>query len=222
MPVEQTKGRLIFGETELNWSQPSQWSGKKISLSLAPDVSEILWSAIEAGQTLMSVEITQTLSGVRQNPDKKWEKAGVSMGATLPITLDMKAYPSLFRRIDLDGRMVRGYTGIDVFCFDFLEHLDDTLYSKVIDIAIPTTGNPLVETITFNQESDYRARVEFKLAKDLDTAYKIRITRVYMDGTTQQGTWVKRKGEAMLDITDYRGDDHGQDLEDENEQNTNE
>ncbi len=204
IPVAETKGRLIFADKDIQWSQGSRWSGKKLSIPLDNTMSQILWDAVEAGQTLISIEMEETLSGVRKNEEKKWDKTTVPFGATLPLTLDMKTYPSLFNKTDLGGRMVRGYTGIDIFCFDFIENLDENLYSKILEVAIPTPGKPLVESVTFRQDSSPRTRIEFKLAKDLDTAYKIRITRILNDGTSQAGPWEMREGEAMLDITDYK------------------
>lgn len=204
MPVSTTTGKLIFADSHVQWSQGSRWSGKRITVPLDNTMSQILWESVKAGQTLISVEIDQALSGVKQNKEKKWDEAGVPFSATLPVTLDMEAWPSHFNQTDLGGRMVKGYTGIDIFCFDFLEQLDETLYSKVVEVAIPTPGKPLVEVVTFRQDGDYRTRVKFKLAKDLDTAYKVRITRVYNDGRTIAGPWEKRMGEAMLDVTDYK------------------
>ena len=204
MPVAQTRGRLIFGDKTMSWSQSSRWSGKRISLSLDETMSQILWEALEAGQTLISVEMAEDLAGVRKPRDGHWEAAITAFASTLPVTLDYGAHPSLFRKTELGGRMVRGYTGIDIFCFDFLEQLDENLYSKIVEVAIPTTGAPLKESVTFRQDSDCRRRIEFKLAKDLDTPYKVRITRIFNDGKTEQGDWIKRQGEAMLDITDYK------------------
>lgn len=204
MPVADTHGKLIFGDRTLSWSQSSRWSGKRISLSLDEVMSQVLWEALEAGQTLISVEMAEALAGVRKTENGQWEPAVTTFSSTLPVTLDMAAHPTLFRKTELGGRMVRGYTGIDIFCFDFLEQLDETLYSKIVEVAIPTTGAPLKESVTFRQDSDCRRRIEFKLAKDLDTPYKVRITRIFIDGRTEQGDWVKRKGEAMLDITDYK------------------
>ncbi len=211
MPVAGTEGRLLFADTDLRWSQTSRWSGKKITLALDTVTSQILWDAVAAGQTLISVEMEESLGGVKKNndakSDKKWEDALIPAGFTLPVTLDMASYPSRFSKIDLGGRMVRGYTGMDVFCFDFLEQLDENLYSKVVEVAIPTPGQPLVESVTFKKDSPYRTRITFKLAKDLDTGYKVRITRIFMDGSQKPGPWTLRMGEAMLDVTDYRADD---------------
>jgi len=204
MPVTKTNGRLLFADKEMKWSQGSRWSGKKITIPLDSVLSEILWDAVEAGQTLVSIEMEENLSGVRKNRDGQWEEGMVSFSATLPVELDMAAFPSLFSKTDIGGRMVRGYTGIDVFCFDFLEQLDENLYSKVVEVAIPTPKQMLVESVTFRRGSDCRTRIEFNLAKDLDTGYKVRITRVFLDGSSEKGQWVLREGEAMLDVTDYR------------------
>jgi len=72
----------------------------------------------------------------------------VPFSSTIPVKLDIAAYPSHFTKTDIGGRMVRGYTGIDVFCFDFLEQLDENLYSKEVEVAIPAPKRPLVETVT--------------------------------------------------------------------------
>jgi hypothetical protein len=204
MPVAKTDGRLLFADKNIKWSQGSRWSGKKITLPLDSIMSEILWDAVTAGQTLISVEMAESLSGVRKNSDDKWEDALVPFSFTLPVELDMAAYPSLFSKTDIGGRMVRGYTGIDIFCFDFLEQLDESLYSKVVEVAIPTPKQPLVESVTFRKNGDCRTRIQFKLAKDLDAGYKVRITRIFLDGRSKTGPWVMRMGEAMLDVTDYK------------------
>ncbi|MBU1344681.1 MAG: hypothetical protein KKE44_11835 [Proteobacteria bacterium] len=206
IPVTKTKGKLLFADKTIEWSQGSRWSGKRITVPLDSTMSELLWDAVQAGQTLISVEMAESLSGVRKNNDNHWEADEVPFSSTLPVELDMKAFPSLFSRTDIGGRMVRGYTGIDIFCFDFLEHLDETLYSKIVEVAIPTPKKPLVESVTFRKDSDCRTRIDFKLAKDLDIAYKVRITRVFLDGRSEKGPWIMRPGEAMLDITDYKNE----------------
>ncbi|WDP90209.1 MAG: hypothetical protein HUN04_11045 [Desulfobacter sp.] len=204
IPVSATRGRMLFSDISLEWSRPGRWPGKRIILPLDEQMSLILWEALEAGPTLLSVEMTEDLAGVKKTGDGEWGKATGTHAATLPVTLDMSAHPSLYRKTELGGRMAMGYTGIDVLCFDFLEELDPTLYSKIVEVAIPTPGTPLTEAITFKEESAPRQRIDFKLAKDLDTAYRVRITRVYTDGRTEKGDWAKREGEAMLDITDYK------------------
>jgi hypothetical protein len=204
MPVVKTDGKLLFSDQEVKWSQGTRWSQKKIIVPLDDTISQILWKAVKAGQTLISVQIEQSLAGVKKDKDNKWGKVNVPISYTLPVKLDKAAYPSLFSQTDLGGRMIKGYTGIDIFCFDFLENLDENLYAKIVEIAIPAPKKPLVESVTFKKKSDYRTRIKFKLAKDLNIGYKVRITRVFLDGKSEEGQWNMRKGEAMLDITDYK------------------
>jgi hypothetical protein len=131
--------------------------------------------------------------------------------------MDMNTHPDHFSKMDLGGRMKVGYTGLDVFCFDFMENLEENLYAKIVEVAIPTTGRDLVETITFKEDSDYRNRIEFKLAKDLDRPYRYRILRIYNDGSQKDSPWLKKEGETLLDITDYRNTDDIEDDESEEE-----
>lgn len=215
MPVEKTHGKLLFADFDIKWSQPGRWSGKQLAIPLGSNISQVLWDAAQSGQTLISIEMEETLSGVRKNKEKKWDNDVVSASHTLPVTLDMAAFPSLFAQTDLGGRMVRGYTGVDIFCFDFIENLDENLYAKIVEVAIPTPKQPLVESATFREDTPYRTRITFKLAKDLDTGYRVRITKVLLNGESIPGPWKMRMGEAMLDITDYQENDSGNDNEDD-------
>jgi hypothetical protein len=61
-----------------------------------------------------------------------------------------------------------------------------------------------VERLTFKANGDYRRRIEFKLAKDLDQPYRYRISRIYKDGSKEIGQWREKTGESLLDITAYQ------------------
>jgi hypothetical protein len=203
MPVAGAQVKLLFADQGQTWNQGSRWAAERLILLLDRDLAEILWEAVQVDQTLVSFAVEERLTGVRWMEDK-WVESETVVASTLPMDLDIKAHPHKFRRTDLGGRMVRGYTGVDVFCFDFLEELDLDLYAKLVEVAIPTTGRDLVEEVTFRANQEYRARIEFKLAKDLDQPYRVRITRILKDGRRDVGPWVAKQGEAMLDVTAYR------------------
>ncbi len=206
MPVTATSVKLNFADQQQSWQQGVRWQGGGLVLALTPHLAQILWQAAAAGQTQVHLVIEETLAGVRLI-DKQWQAEQTAQSWTIAVTLDMQQFPGHFQKTDLGGRMVRGYTGIDVFCFDFVEGLDADLYAKIVQIAIPTAGRDLVETITFKDTGDYRGRIEFKLAKDLNQPYRVRITQVYKDGQQTVGPWQQRQGEAMLDVTAYREDE---------------
>ena len=210
MPVAGAEIRLLFADQSQTWNQGTRWGDRQILLSLDRHMAEVLWDAVKAGQTQVSLVVTERLSGMRRM-DGKWHEAETVASWTLPIELDMQAHPTHFRRTDVGGRMARGYTGLDVFCFDFLEGLAPDLYAKIVEVAIPTAGRDLVEEVTFKADSDYRFRIEFKLAKDLDQPYKVRVTQVFKDGRRQVGAWEGRTGESMLDVTEYRDPEESSD-----------
>ena len=203
MPVSGAEIKLMFADQGASWQQKSRWTGKQILLPLTPEMTEALWESVENGQTLMSLVVEEQLSGKRL-VDKEWQDAEISSSWTLPIEMDMAAHPTKFRKTDLGGRMSHGYTGIDVFCFDFIEELDPNLYAKMVRVAIPTTGRDLIEEITFRDDGQYRFRIDFKYAKGMDWPYRVQIVRIMRDGKRETSPWIKKQGESMLDITAYR------------------
>ncbi|MFP3869530.1 MAG: hypothetical protein ACLFVT_01440 [Syntrophobacteria bacterium] len=203
MPVATARVRLLFADQMQSWTQGSRWGSRQLRLSLDRDMAELLWDAVEAGQTLVSLAVEEHLAGLRHR-DGEWEEAETIASWTIPIQLDMEAYPGRFRRTELGGRMSKGYTGIDVFCFDFVENLDTNLYAKIVEVAIPTAGRDLVERVTFRESSDYRARIEFKLAKNLDEPYRVRVIKIFKDGRRSTTPWSDKGGESLLDVTAYR------------------
>ncbi len=203
MPVSGAEIKLLFADQGASWQQKSRWTGRQILLPLPPEMTEALWDGVEKGQTLMSLAVEEQLSG-RRLIDKEWQDMEVSSSWILPIEMDMAAHPTKFRKTDLGGRMSHGYTGIDVFCFDFIEELDQDLYAKKVRVAIPTTGRDLIEEITFRDDGQYRFRLDFKYAKGMDWPYQVQIVRIMRDGRRETTPWIKKQGESMLDITAYR------------------
>ena len=215
MPVSASRVTLIFADQEQVRENNLRWKTGTMVVPLDSVKAEILWDAVENGQILVSVAFEETLAGVIKKDDD-WQPATTSLTWTIPVEMDMKAHPDHFSKTDLGGRMKVGYTGLDVFCFDFIENLEENLYAKIVEVAIPTTGRDLVESITFKEGGEYRSRIEFKLAKDLDQPYRYRILRIYNDGSQKTTPWLEKSGESLLDITAYKNTDDTND-ESENE-----
>ena len=203
MPVSEARISLLFGDQSQTWSQGSRWSERSLMLPLDVHMAELLWEAVSAGQTQVSLVVEETLTGVRR-ADKEWQEEKTATTWTLPLPLDMGKWPAKFRRTDIGGRMARGYTGLDVFCFDFAENLDETLYAKVVEVAIPLPGRDLVKEVTFRVSGDCRTRIEFELSRDLDRPYRFRVMRIFNDGRRETGPWLEKDGNTLLDVTDYR------------------
>jgi hypothetical protein len=208
MPIAEADIRLLFGDLDASWRQGSRWSGGQLMLPLNAELAEVLWQTAERGQTLISLAVDEQLAGLRRS-EKEWQEQRVPSTSTLPVTLDMNAFPGHFRRTSLGGRMVRGYTGLDVFCFDFLENLDPQLYAKAVEVAIPTNGRDLVEELVFREDGIYRGRIDFELSRDLDQPYRYRISRILRDGSRETGPWQEKRGDTLLDVTRYREEEGG-------------
>lgn len=224
MPIAEANIRLLFAAQSQELHQGSRWSGGHFVLPLDSENSQLLSQAIDQGHLQVSLVVEEQLNGVTKGvkTESSWKKASVANGWTLPIELDQKRFPEHFRRTDLSGRMVRGYTGLDIFCFDFLENLVPDLYAKIVEVAIPTEGRDLVETRTFYEADDYRSRIDFELARDLDQPYQVRITKVFKDGRREVGNWQQKQGDSLLDITAYRSDSRQSDSTDDLDADLNE
>lgn len=217
MPVTGSRMTLLFADRNDSSEYAMRWKTGITVVPLAAHQAEILWDAVAAGQTLVSVSIEETFSGVRKT-DEEWTPSDTAMNWTVPVEMDMAAHPDHFQKMDLGGRMQMGYTGLDIFCFDFIENLEENLYAKTVEVAIPAPGRNLIETVTFKDDGEYRSRIEFKLAKDLDQPYRYRISRVWQDGSRDVGAWQEKEGETLLDITAYRNTD---DMTDDTTDDTN-
>ncbi|WP_456473284.1 hypothetical protein [Desulfolithobacter sp.] len=205
LPVTSASVTLVFADVTGTWQQGSRWKGRQIILPLDPNMAQLLWKTVEAGQTQLSITIQEQVAGVRKVKGQ-WQPDYAVSSWTIPVTMDMKRYPQRFRKLDIGGRMQRAYTGIDLFCFDFLEGLEPDLYAKIVEVAIPAPGRDLHKTVMFTEDGDYRARMEFELSMDLDHPYRFRIVKIFRDGRREEGPWQIKRGEAMLDITSYRDD----------------
>ncbi len=203
MPIAEARIRLLFGDLDASWRQGSRWSGGQLMLPLDAEMAQLLWQAAERGQTPISLAVNEQLAGLRR-AEEEWREERVATTSTLPVTLDMNELPDHFRRTSLGGRMVRGYSGIDVFCFDFLENLDPQLYAKAVEVAIPTNGRDLVEELVFREDGIYRGRIDFELSREFDQPYRYRISRILRDGSRETGPWQQKQGDSLLDVTRYR------------------
>lgn len=206
MPVKQTTVRLLYGGQEMRWEYESRWTPKEVRLPLDKVLSEILFEALEAGQTQISLVLEEALSGVRLSDDG-WKQQTTRLSRTLSLTMDMSAHPDAFAKIDLGAQQTRAYTGLDVFCFDFIEGLTKDLYLKQVEVAIPTPGRDLVKKVEFREGGDYRARIQFDLSRDLDQPYRYRVTRILTDGTRRVAPWQEKYGDTLLDVTAYQNEE---------------
>ena len=215
MPIVGSRIKVLMGDLQNDWTRYSKWSDKSIAIALNNHLSQILWDSAQKTkdeqQQLMSIEVQTLAKGVRKSEAEigdskksKWNDAEIEISETISVMLDAPKYPELFRRTDLDANIDFGYTGMDVFCFDFLEGNYPDLYAVLVDIKIKTEDRDLIKQLRFDDESDYRYRIDFGIAKSLDEPYMVRLTYIDKDGVKNQGKWFRKDGELMLDVTRYK------------------
>lgn len=213
MPEVGVRVRVLMGDIDGSWSSQTKWSTKSIALALPDHIAQILWNSAENEQQLMSIEVETAVAGMRlakqENQDKtghkkNWNDAKLTFSQSIPIQLNAQKFPERFKRIDLDANIDFGYTGLDVFCFDFLEGNYPELYAVLVDIKIKNDERDLVKQLRFDHKSEYRYRIDFGVAKEIDKPYLVRLTYIDKDGKQQQEPWFKKHGELMLDVTRYQ------------------
>ncbi len=201
-PVEHALITVMFGDINVTKEDEGRWSESTITIGLDAMMAQLLWKATEAGQTHISVVTTETIPGVIKGKEG-WKEGRTEITYTIPVILDIQQYPHRFSKVDMGGRMKRGYTQLDVFDFNFVDNLKPGLYKEEVEIAIPTEGRPLVKKAVFKKGGDVRQRIRFHLSKNLNTPYRFRIIEIYKDGTVIKNPWRRKKGETLLDITQY-------------------
>lgn len=121
------------------------------------------------------------------------------------ITLDLARWPDLVRRIDLNEQMPPGYPSLLVYCYDFRDALDDSLYAKIIEFqATGVAGRPVIVGLTFSRSQPelYAQSVRFPYAVTLARPYRYRVREITKAGDERTGGWVERDSwVAMLDVT---------------------
>ena len=202
LPSNRTTLQLLVGDMNVTKESGGGWSEETFVVGLDPVMAQILWKAVETNATVVTATIMDRIPGVVKEGDE-WKDSTTTISSTLPITLEREKYPHRFSQTDIGGRMERGYTKIEIFDFNFVENLIPGLYAEIVEIMIPTKGRPLIKKIRFTKEDEYHQSVRFRLSKKLDEPYQYRIERIYEDGHRKRSKWFLKKGETMLDITQY-------------------
>jgi len=207
LPVTEAVLDFAVADRHLQRRTGGRWSDQAVTMVLDDVTTQLLGAALEEGQTQISLGASETIRGVLPEGEG-WHEGNTTLASAIPVAIPAEQAATYLHRYDLGARMSRGYGTIDVFCFDFVEELEPELYSKIVEVAIPTATRPLVEKIAFDARSDYRGTVKFRLSKEREQPYRYRIIRIGRDGSTAVGPWIEREGEQMLDITNYKERDN--------------
>jgi hypothetical protein len=129
----------------------------------------------------------------------------VIRAGAIEIGLDVKRFPDLMRRVDLNDKAPPGYAALDVYCYDFNNELRPDLAEKRVEIDAEGVSGKRVklETAFLREQSDlYSASIRFPVAVRLDRPYRYRTREVKLDGMEHQSVWRERQSwSEILDVT---------------------
>jgi hypothetical protein len=139
-------------------------------------------------------------SAARDSTTRRVVRAGA-----IRIGVDLKAWPEVVRRVDVEGRMPSGFAALDVYCFDFRDGRRPDLIEKTVEIEAESVGGrPVRQLVTFARAHPdvYSTGLRFPVAVRLDRPYRYRVLEFRPDGTSSTGPWAQgRDWVALLDLT---------------------
>lgn len=123
-----------------------------------------------------------------------------------PIRIDVKRWPDLLRKIDINEGVPPAYAALEVRCYDFADDLRPDLALKGIDITATGVGGQPVSIPTqkfLRSEPDlYAKQIHFPYAVKLTQPYRYRIVEYTADGSKSTGEWKTiNSWTSHLDIT---------------------
>ena len=224
-----------FEEAESAPPREGYWTERVYTLGLGPEDAQLLSAAFERGAVALSVGYAFLADGI--GPDrplaqlsgspalveqlkKALEPPSETPGGTrqgpylvragaVGVTADLSRWPQIVRRVDINESAPPGYAALDVYCYDFSQGAESSLYEKQVEIeAAGVGGRPVKLTASFtrSQPDLYARSLRFPVAVRLDRPYRFRTVEIAQDGTSTATPWRDRQAWTdLLDVTEGGG-----------------
>jgi hypothetical protein len=149
--------------------------------------------------------IAPPASSATGGPDSRREQrpAHLVRAGAIAVTADLRRWPQLLRRLDVNEAAPPGYAALDVYCYDFNQG-ESPLYEKQIEIEAAGVGGPVTLTTSFSrsQPDIYARSLRFPVAVRLDRPYRFRVVEIAADGSSRTTAWRQQTSwTALLDVT---------------------
>lgn len=169
-------------ENEPAITQTADWQEKVFTLSLDNHTSQALWEVMQTGRSLLSIEYQMIAEGktAMSTPDSAVFEITLSDSATkqekmlsmtesfeassqvfgekvvradaIPILIDIGKYPDLLKQVDINEQIPPEYPLLQVYCFDFQNHLSKSLLLKRVTLQAWGVNLERVQTtVTFRK-----------------------------------------------------------------------
>lgn len=121
------------------------------------------------------------------------------------IGVDLRTWPGVVRRVDVDAQAPAGFAALDVYCFDFRDARRPDLFEKRVEIEAESLGGrPVRQLAVFAREHPdvFAVGLRFPVAVRIDRPYRFRLVESRPDGSSTTGPWqAGRAWLALLDVT---------------------
>ncbi len=167
-----------FEQNDADGNTDELWTQRMFTLSLDNTSSQLLWSTLEKGQSVMSLcysfytpgiidsvpqialtstgtipfELKDELNSMVEEAAKDTIKRSVLVKASATsLTVDIKQAADRIKKIDInENRIPPDYAVLDIRCYDFNNELRKDLYAKRLEvIAVGMDGKEVKQDVTF-------------------------------------------------------------------------
>lgn len=171
------------------------WSERMCTVKLGDADAQLLDKALSIGQTTMHIRYAF------------YAKDSLLVRAeSLPLSIDLKKYPEMVRKLDINAQAPPGYALLEVRCYDFNNELRSDLFAKRIEVeAEGVSGQKVRAQRTFfaSQPDVYVQMLRFPHAVKLDRPLRYRVVELSEEKPPIPGNWKEHKNwNAMIDATE--------------------
>lgn len=121
------------------------------------------------------------------------------------LSVNVKDWPSVIQKVDINEKVPARYPLFDVYCYDFNNDLRPDLYVKKVEIkATSVNGSDVISVFSFKQSQPelYAKSIRFPYAVRFDKPFYYRVTEINADGDVAATEWKQKKEwNELLDIT---------------------
>ena len=206
------------------------WTERTFTLKLENHEAQLLWEQVSLGQLALSLAYSfyaDMVSGQKgdMNANENGKRASdfesakedllttdtllvmqIAKSNAFDINIDVRRWPDLLRKIDVNEGVPPAYAALEVRCFDFANDVRPDLAVKGIDIVATGVGGQAVSIPThkfLRGEPDLFAKqIRFPYAVKLTQPYRYRVVEYTVDGDKQVSDWkTVREWASHLDIS---------------------
>lgn len=198
--------RLENHEAQMLWDQVSTG---KLAMSLgyafyADVVASADGSYKVSGDSSMTAEL-KTLLDEAVQLDSTPSMQAFHAGA-FPIEVDVKRWPDLLRKVDINDEAPPAWAMLEVKCYDFADNLRPDLAMKTIEIEASGVSDEVVKItgkrFMSAKPDQHTLQIRFPYAVKLTKPYRYRVTEYSTEGSSSPQPWTWRNNWAeVLDIT---------------------